>query len=239
MLKNEEAELIARCCQGDAAAWDTLFDRHYAATGRFIFQLAPDFSREDVEEICQETFLTVIKNLKSFHGRSQFQTWLFRIAANKARDYRERQHAAKRGGGQVILSLHAQEQEDNSPIDPPSSHPAPDTALLKTEQCELVYEALRQLGPPCQEIIEMHYFGDLSYDQIGHTLQLNPKTVSSRLSRCLHRLGELARRLFATPSAPSPSVQKDPKTSVPTASQASPAFSGEKPAPFPSNHYAA
>src|SRR5438552_16302419 len=96
-----EAELLARCRRGEAAAWDELFDRHYGASGRFIFQLGHDFTREDAEEICQEVFLSVIKNLDSFHGGSQFQTWLFRIAANKARDYRERQRAAKRGGGQI------------------------------------------------------------------------------------------------------------------------------------------
>lgn len=58
-----EAELLACCRRGDAAAWDELFDRHYAAAGRFVFQLSPDFTREDVEEICQEVFLSVIKNL--------------------------------------------------------------------------------------------------------------------------------------------------------------------------------
>jgi len=58
-----------------------------------------------VEEVCQEVFLSVIKHLGSFHGQSQFQTWLFRIATNKARDYRERQQAAKRGGGHTPASL--------------------------------------------------------------------------------------------------------------------------------------
>ena len=95
-----ETELLARCRRGEAAAWDELFDLHYAPAARFIFQLAHDFTWEDAEEICQEVFLSVIKNLDSFHGGSQFQTWLFRIAANKARDYRERRHAAKRGGSQ-------------------------------------------------------------------------------------------------------------------------------------------
>src|SRR5436189_4421586 len=104
MSSLSEAELIAGCRQGDPQAWDELFDRHYAAAGRFVFQLGSDFTREDAEEICQETFLSVIKSLDSFHGESQFQTWLFRIAANKARDYRERQHAAKRGGGQTSAS---------------------------------------------------------------------------------------------------------------------------------------
>src|SRR5574340_360721 len=111
MGSDAEADLLARCRQGEAAAWDELFDRHYAATGRFVFQLAYEFSREDVEEICQEVFLAVIRNLESFRGGSQFQTWLFRIATNKARDYRERQHAAKRGGGQTPLSLQAEDPE--------------------------------------------------------------------------------------------------------------------------------
>src|SRR5206468_3833065 len=78
-----EADLLARCRRGEPTAWDELFDRHYAAAGRFIFQLGPDLTREDTEEICQETFLSVIKNLNSFQADSQFQTWLFRIAANK------------------------------------------------------------------------------------------------------------------------------------------------------------
>jgi DNA-directed RNA polymerase specialized sigma24 family protein len=42
----------------------------------------------------------------------------------------------------------------------------------------------------------MKYFGDLSYDEIGQELQLNPKTVSSRLSKCLDKLEEIARPLF-------------------------------------------
>src|ERR1041385_8644860 len=42
-----EAQLLARCRRGDADAWDELFDRHYAAAGRFVFQLASDFTRED------------------------------------------------------------------------------------------------------------------------------------------------------------------------------------------------
>src|SRR5438552_11483038 len=130
MSCNAEAELLARCRKGGAEAWNELFDRHYAAAGRFVFQLGHDFTREDVEEICQEVFLAVIRNLESFHGQSQFQTWLFRIAANKARDYRERQHAAKRGGGQVTLSLQAEDPENGLSLDPPSSAPTPDIVMM-------------------------------------------------------------------------------------------------------------
>lgn len=192
-----EAQLLARCRRGEAAAWDELFDRHYAAAGRFVFQLASDFTREDVEEICQEVFLSVIRNLHTFHGHSQFQTWLFRIAANKARDYREKQHAAKRGGGQAPLSLNAEDAETGLTLDPPSTAPAPDADLLNVERAELVREALDQIGEPCREIIELRYFGDLSYDDLSRELQLNPKTVSSRLSKCLDKLEAIARKIFS------------------------------------------
>src|SRR4051794_34332132 len=188
MNSNSEAELLARCCRGEAGAWDELFDKHYAAAGRFIFQLGSDFTHEDVEEICQEVFLTVIKSLHSFQGNCQFQTWLFRIALNRARDYRQRQHAAKRGGGQVVMSLQNEDPETGFSIDPPSPLPAPDAALLNSEKLSLVGQALEQLGGPCQEIIELRYFGDLSYEEIARELELNQKTVSSRLSKCLDKL---------------------------------------------------
>src|SRR2546422_3241785 len=145
MGPESEAELLARCRRGEAAAWDELFDRHYAAAGRFIFQLGSDFTREDAEEICQEVFLSVIRNLESFHGESQFQTWLFRIATNKARDYRERQHAAKRGGGQIPLSLQAEDPETGLTLDLPGNTPAPDAELLTAEKMALVRQALDQL----------------------------------------------------------------------------------------------
>ena len=189
-----EAELLARCRRGEAEAWDDLFDLHYAAAGRFIFQLAPDFTREDAEEICQETFLSVIRNLDSFQGESQFQTWLFRIAANKARDYRERRNAAKRGGGRAPLSLQAEDPENGLTLDPPSTAPAPDESLIGAEQMTLLRAALDQLGEPCREIIELRYFGELSYEELSGTLKLNPKTVSSRLSKCLDQLEEIGRK---------------------------------------------
>jgi RNA polymerase sigma-70 factor, ECF subfamily len=207
MGSDAEADLLERCRRGEAGAWDELFDRHYAAAGRFIFQLGHDFTREDAEEICQEVFLSVIRNLDSFHGESQFQTWLFRIARNKAQDYRARQQAAKRGGGQTTLSLQAEDPESGLALDPPGTGPTPDMSLIGAEQITLVHRALGHLDEPCREIIDLRYFADLSYDEISRSLALNPKTVSSRLSKCLDRLEEIARKIFG----------------------------GEKPAAFPSN----
>jgi len=195
--KHSEALLLSRCLKGDAEAWDELFDRHYQAAGRFVFQLGYDFTREDVEEICQEVFLTVIKHLDSFQGNCQFQTWLFRIAANKARDYRQKQHAAKRGGGQSTIPLHPLDPDDGVGIDPPSPLPGPDAALLMTERQSLVGQALEHLPEPCREVIDLRYFADLSYEEIAASLGLNAKTVSSRLSKCLDRLESIAKTMLS------------------------------------------
>ncbi|MGH7969936.1 MAG: RNA polymerase sigma factor [Limisphaerales bacterium] len=207
MVSDAETELIARCCRGEAAAWDELFDLHYAAVGRFVFQLGNQFTIEDVEEISQEVFLAAIRHLGSFKGGSRLQTWLFRIAANKARDYRQRQQAAKRGGGQRTVSLQAADPETGLVLDPPDVELGPDAALVRNEQSTMVHDALQRLGEPCREIIELRYFGDLSYEEISAALELNAKTVSSRLSKCLDRLEDITRELF----------------------------SGENPAVFPSN----
>lgn len=193
---NSEADLLARCRQGEADAWDELFDLHYAAAGRFVFQLSPDLTREDAEEICQDVFLSVIKNIETFNGDSQFQTWLFRIAINKSRDFMEKRTAAKRGGGQVTLSLSATDPENEPPPDPPGNLPTPDEMLMSHEQMALVHQSLGQLEAPCREIIELRYFADLSYEELSATLNLNPKTVSSRLSKCLDRLEEIVNKIF-------------------------------------------
>ncbi len=192
----DENALITRCLRGEAAAWDEVFDRHYSATGRFVLQLAPSFTPEDAEEVCQEAFLSVIKHLANFNRRSQLQTWIFRIAANKARDYRSKQSAEKRGGGQTLLSLHPEPGEDTPAIDPASPLPSPDVALLRAEQWKFVGQALEELGGPCQEILELRYFADLDYKEISVALDLNEKTVSSRLSKCRDKFEAALRRVF-------------------------------------------
>ncbi len=203
-----ERELLERCRRGDPEAWNELFDRHYAAAGRFVFQLGSDFTREDVEEICQDAFLTVIRSLKTFRGTSQFQTWLFRIAANKAHDYRERQRAAKRGGGQRPVSLQEEDPATGLTPDPPSPAPSPDLLLMETEKLALVDEALEEIGGPCREVLQLRYFADLSYEEIADSLELNPKTVSSRLSKCLDKLEGIVRRLLYRENSGPFSVQQ-------------------------------
>src|SRR6266403_1377727 len=121
------AELIERFRGGDATSWDALFDKYYSVAARFVFQLSADFCHEDTEEICQETFLAVVRNLGSFQGKSSFQTWLLRIAANKAMDFRGKSRAEKRGGSFVHFSLDGADEREQ--IELPSRGPGPDALL--------------------------------------------------------------------------------------------------------------
>ena len=191
-----ETALIARCSEGDHAAWDALFDKYYGVVSRFVFQLSAQFSHEDTEEICQETFVSLVRNISSFQGKSSFQTWLLRIASNKAMDFRAKAVAAKRGGNAPHVSLNGARESDEPLIDPPSPRPGPDALLQTAESFQMLRAALDQVGVACREIIELRYYGDLSYAEIASELQLNAKTVSSRLSKCLDQLGAIARKSF-------------------------------------------
>lgn len=195
-IMTEESQLIARCCAGSSTAWDELFDRYYPVAARYVFQLSPDFTHEDTEEICQETFLAVIRNITSFKGGSAFQTWILRIASNKAKDFRDKTYAVKRGGGIAFIPINTDESSDDAPVNPRSSTPGPDHALLAREKFTLLRQSLDQLDTPCREVIELRYYGDLSYDEIAAELSLNPKTVSSRLSKCMAKLAVIARDIL-------------------------------------------
>ena len=82
-------------------------------------------------------------------------------------------------------------------MEPPSPRPGPDAVLVQNAE---TFAFVRQVSigwsDPAAKIIELRYYGDLSYDEIAAALPLNPKTVSSRLSKCLDRLAGIAKEIF-------------------------------------------
>jgi RNA polymerase sigma-70 factor (ECF subfamily) len=76
-------------------------------------------------------------------------------------------------------------------LDPPSDCAGPDELLSNAESAQQVGVALERLGQPCREVIHLRYFADLSYEEISNELELNQKTVSSRLSKCLDQLKKI------------------------------------------------
>ena len=189
-----DTELIERCRGSDAEAWDVLFDKYYPVAARFVFQLSADFNHEDTEEICQETFLSVVRNLAIISRKEFFSN----LAAAHRREQgdgfsrKKSRRETRRKHRPLLARWRARERR----IDPPSGCPGPDTVLINAETSRLIRQSLDQLEDPCREIIELRYYGELSYGEIATELRLNPKTVSSRLSKCLDRLCIIAKKIF-------------------------------------------
>ena len=174
-----EAELLERCRRGQADAWDELSSICIMRPrGVSSFNWALDFTREDAEEICQEVFSSPsFANIDSFHGDSQFQTYqgLSHRVANKAmRDFQRNAGTPPRARQRpcALVAPGRVDPESGLTLDPPAELPSPDEIIMTTEKMALVREALDSLGEPCREIVELRYFGDLSYEELSLTLKL-------------------------------------------------------------------
>jgi len=91
-MEKTDAELIQTTIDGDASAFSALVERHSRDVYGFAFFMAKNES--DAEDITQESFVKVWKNLKKFKPDQRFKSWLMTIARNTTIDYiRKRRHA--------------------------------------------------------------------------------------------------------------------------------------------------
>ena len=82
---DDDFSLIKRFIDGDESTFNTLILRHKEKVRNIIYLTLNN--HELVDDIAQEVFLTVYKNLGRFRFESQFTTWLYRITINKCKDY--------------------------------------------------------------------------------------------------------------------------------------------------------
>jgi RNA polymerase sigma-70 factor (ECF subfamily) len=94
----EEANLIAKCQDGDLDAFETIYRRHSPSLYSLTCRMVGD--RAEAEDLLQEIFLQAHNKLSSFEGRAAFGTWLYRLAVNRCLDHlrsaaRQRQSVTK------------------------------------------------------------------------------------------------------------------------------------------------
>ena len=82
---DDDFSLVKRFIDGDESTFRILVQRHKEKVRNIIYMTLN--STEAIDDIAQEVFITVYKNLKNFRFESQFTTWLFRITVNKCKDY--------------------------------------------------------------------------------------------------------------------------------------------------------
>ncbi len=177
--------LVARAQGGDLTAFNALVLRFQDAVyGLSLRMLGDPASAEDV---AQDAFIRAWQRLETFRGGS-FRSWLFTIAANRARD------ELRRRGRRPALSLdEARDDPDRADIDPPDAGP---TAHELVEQAELrraLEAALRTLPDDWREVVVLADIQGLNYAEVATVTGIPVGTVKSRLSRARGRLRDVIR----------------------------------------------
>ncbi len=181
-MADEDRLLIDRCLQGHVEAFGELVrryqDRLYNALFRFLG------NSEDARDVAQEAFLSAFRNLKKFRGRSQFFTWLYRIAWNHALDLKRR---AKNSWAlpEAEGSAHPNEPQDRS------VSASPDWHLQRREEDERLQQALAKLSDEYRLVLILREMDELSYEEIAEVLDIPIGTVRSRLHRARLELRQL------------------------------------------------
>ena len=84
----DDSVLVRKCQQGDSEAMGRLIVKYQDRIFNVIIKICHNF--DDAVELTQETFVKAIEKIETFQGRSQFYTWLFRIAVNLTLNYQKR-----------------------------------------------------------------------------------------------------------------------------------------------------
>ena len=111
--KVHDSELIERFVSGDETAFEELVNLHASKAYQISFGLLGN--KLDAEEVVQDAFIKVYKNLAKFRGDSSFTTWLYRIVTNLSRN---KYHWHRRRGADINISISGNYgTEDGSQID--------------------------------------------------------------------------------------------------------------------------
>lgn len=137
-------------------------------------------NKEEAEDLTQETFISAFKKLHQFQGQASLQTWLIKIAINKALDFKKKKQLD-------TMQVTDIEEKLINPHDP--LH-----AILASEEKQNVHNMIDQLKPNYQTVIKSYYLEDRSYQEIAELEGVELKTVESRLYRARKQLQQQLQR---------------------------------------------
>ena len=180
----EIERLGERCKDGDASAWPSLFPVVWPVLVTFVNRLYHSLDEQDAEDVAQTSLQAAIKGIRTFSGDGLFRAWLFGIASQQARALFRRKSAAKRGLTLLVPIDPSLDRSDDTAKSPPDATAESDRAII-------LHRALEQLPEEDRDLIHLHFFGELTFKEIGAVRRMNPKTVYTRISRCKAKLLDL------------------------------------------------
>lgn len=165
-----DAEVLARVCEGDLAAFELLMRRH----NQRLFRVCRSVLKSDpeAEDAVQEAWLSAFTHARTFEGRASVATWLTKIALHGALA------RARKLGKQIVL-------EEDAMTDP---NPTPETRAATAEIGVLLEDAIDALPDTLRVAFMLRDVEGLSTSETAETLGIAEDAVKTRLSRARHTL---------------------------------------------------
>ena len=180
-----DAELIRAAQQGDQAAFEELVRQYDQAVLRLALHLTG--SEQQAQDIYQEAFLKVYRNLGSFRFECSFYTWVYRIVTNLCMDHLRRLQVRKEDSSRRVTS----EGEEFDLLDQfPDlrAGASPEQDLMRRELGQRITRALAKLTPRERMVFEMKHYQGLKLRTIGEALNTTEETAKNTLFRATQKL---------------------------------------------------
>jgi RNA polymerase sigma-70 factor, ECF subfamily len=166
----DDAQLVVRSLAQDHEAFGQLINRHASVIVNLAYRMVGN--RAEAEDLAQETFLTAFKSLATFRADSKFSTWLYRIAANKCKDWLRMKRPGK-GPYDVdadeALDLYVAEER------------TPERLLSQQQVAQELEQAIQRLPPLYREAFVLKHVEGLSYEEMEDILGVNGDTLKMRV----------------------------------------------------------
>ena len=174
MDKDVDQALVERYRRGDREAFTELMIRYQRPIYNAAFWILR--SADDARDIAQSVFLKVAEHLDEFDSRHKFFSWIYRIAVNESLN---------------LLRRNGHEEPLDDEVDLPGIGDDPETQVRDAERSRYVQRALSTMSTMDRTVIVLRHFSDCSYQEIARILDVDEKTVKSRLFEARHRLRDL------------------------------------------------
>jgi len=130
-------------------------------------------SPADIDDLLQNVFIKVYKNMKDFDPTLRFSSWIYRICYHEMIDWYRKEKRTP----------HTSFDADSTLINTFASDDNAATIALSEEKKRIVTEALNSLDQKYKDIIELRFYEEKSYEEIADILRIPPGTVATHLSR--------------------------------------------------------
>jgi len=180
-VEEPSASLLVRLKRRDEKAFNELVIAYEQKVYRLVWRMLA--SREEAEDMTQEVFVQVFKNIEHFRGDSKLSTWIYRIAVNQTRNRSKYLTRRKHKSHSDISSdegslLHNEAQGITT-----GETSRPDQVAMGKQAERIVVDCLAELEPSFREILVLRDVECLSYEEVGAITGLAAGTVKSRLHR--------------------------------------------------------